>query len=85
MEYNEGGDKDNIVLVTGDKIISDTEVMQTFNDLFKNSVKSLNISENKLLKLKLKLQLKLKLFINGAEKAIKRFEIYPSIIGNKKI
>ena len=47
---NKGGNKDGIVLVNDDKIISDdTEVAQTFNDFFKNSVSSLNITENKLL------------------------------------
>ena len=45
---NKGGSRDNIVLVNGDKIISDdTELAQTFNDFFKNCVNSLNISENK--------------------------------------
>ena len=43
---NKGGCKDNIVLVNGDKIISaDAELAQTFNDFFKHSVPSLNISE----------------------------------------
>ena len=47
---NKGGGKDNIVLVNDNKVISDdTEVAQTFNDFFKISVNSLNITENKLL------------------------------------
>ena len=47
---NKGGVKDDIILVNGDKIISDdTEVAQTFNEFFKNCVNSLDISENKLL------------------------------------
>ena len=37
---DKGGSKDNIVLVEGDKIISDDiEVAQIFNDFFKNTVK----------------------------------------------
>ena len=46
-----GGGKENIVLVNGDKIISDDlEVAQTFNDFFKHSVNALNIQENQLLR-----------------------------------
>ena len=42
--------KENIVLVNGDKILSDDlEVAQTFNDFFKHSVNALNIQENQLL------------------------------------
>ena len=44
---NKGGNKDNIVLVNGDIIISeDTEITQSFNDFFKNCVNALNITEN---------------------------------------
>ena len=72
---NKGRNKDNIVLVTGDKNISEyTEVAQTFNDFLKNSVKSLNILENKLL------LTETETIHKGAEKAIKRFEIHASII-----
>ena len=72
---NKGGGKDNIVLVNDNKVISDdTEVAQTFNDFFKISVNSLNITENKLLLTKTE-------NINGGvEEAIKKFEVHPSII-----
>ena len=45
---NKGG-KDNIILVTGEEVISDhTEIAQKFNEFFKNCTNSLNITENKL-------------------------------------
>ena len=67
-----GGGKDNSVLVTGDTIISeDTEVAQTFNDFFENPVKSLNISENKLMLTETETTHR-----KGAEKARKRFNIH---------
>ena len=72
---NKGGGNKNIVLVEGDKIISnDTGVAQTFNDFFKNSVTSLNISENRFL---LK---ESEIIYKGVEGAIKKFEIHPSIL-----
>ena len=44
---NKGGGRENIVLVDGDKIISDdAEVAQHFNDFFKNSVNTLDITES---------------------------------------
>ena len=46
-----GGVRDNIVLVEGERVISDDlEVAQTFNDFFDGQVDSLGISENDLLK-----------------------------------
>ena len=45
-----GRGKENIVLVNGDKIISDDlELAQTFNDFFTHSVNALDIQENLLL------------------------------------
>ena len=71
---NKGGGNEKIVLVEGDKIISnDTDVAQTFNHFFKNSVTSLNISENRFL---LK---ESEIIYKGAEGAIRKFEIHPSI------
>ena len=72
---NKGGGNKNIVLVEGDKIMSnDTDVAQTFNDFFKNSVTSLNISENRFL---LK---EIEIIYKGAEDAIRKFEIHPNIL-----
>ena len=71
---NKGGVKDNIILVNGDKIISDdTEVAQTFNEFFKNCVNSLDISENKLL-------ITESSAIEGSvNEALNKFENHPSI------
>ena len=71
---NKGGCKDSIVLVKGDKIISDdTEVAQTFNDFFKNCVNTLNITENKLLLTDI-------IDMPGSvQESIKKFENHPSI------
>ena len=64
-----------IVLVKDDKIISgDIEVAQTFNDFFEKAVNSLDIRENK------SLLTETKDIHGGAEVAIKKFEIHPSII-----
>ena len=72
---NKGGIKDDIVLVKDDKIISgDIEVAQTFNDFFEKAVNSLDIRENK------SLLTETKDIHGGAEVAIKKFEIHPSII-----
>ena len=44
---NKCGIKEDILLVTGDNIISEVnEVTKTFNDFFKNCLNSLNITEN---------------------------------------
>ena len=77
---NTGGGSQKITLVKNDKIISsDKEVADTFNEFFKNSVESLNISENRYL-------------INDTgnlddpvEIAIKKFENHPSIIDIKQM
>ena len=72
---DKGGNNHNIVLVENDKIISDdVEMAENFNNFFKNSVFSLNLNENKYL---------LKendLFDIGAEEAIRKYEIHPSIL-----
>ena len=70
---NKGG-REDIVLIDGEKIISDdTEVAQTFNNFFKDCIGSLNISENKLLISKFESN-------DGCvDKAIKKFENHPSI------
>ena len=71
---NKGGSKDNIVLVNGDNIISDDiQVAQTFNDIFKNCVNSLNISENKLL------LTEITNVLGCVDESIERFENHPSI------
>ena len=47
---DKGGSKNKVILVENDNIISDDkEVAQTFNDYFDKAVKSLGISENKIL------------------------------------
>ena len=68
--------QDNIILVNKEenKIRSDdTEVAQTFNDFFKYAVKALDIGENRLLITETG-------NLTGVEKAIKIFEIHPSIV-----
>ena len=71
---NKGGNKEDIVLVNGDEIISDNaKTAQIFNDFFKNCVNSLDISENKFL-------LTDSANVLGyVDKAIKNFENHPSI------
>ena len=76
---DKGGTKDNIVLVEDDKIISgDIEVAQSFNIFFENAVKSLGIMENRAL------VTETDNIYGGVEKAIKMFEIHPSIISIKE-
>ena len=71
---NKGCSKEDIVLVNGDEIISNNvEIAQTFNDFFKNCANSLKISENKFL------LTDNKSVLGCVDKAIKRFEIHPSI------
>ena len=76
---DKGGVKDNIVLVEGNKIISeDTDVAHVFNTFFENAVDSLDISENRAVLSETK-------NIEGkVEKAIKMFEFHPSIISIKE-
>ena len=77
---NSGGGSQKITLVKDDKIISsDKEVAETFNDFFKNSVKSLNISENNCLKTDTKN------LTDPIKIAIKKFEKHPSIIDIKEM
>ena len=67
------------MLVQEENIISeDTEVAQTFSDYFKNTVNNLKIIENKSV-----LSFTEKM-IGKVEKAIKKFEIHPSIISIKE-
>ena len=76
---DKGGPKDNIVLVEGDRIINeDIELAQTFNDFFDNTVKSLGISENKMLLTEVQ-------NIHGkVADAIKMYESHPSILKIKE-
>ena len=77
---NCGGGSQKITLVKDDKIISnDKEIAETFNEFFKNSVKSLNIPENRYL-------------INNTgnlsdsvEIAVTKFENHPSVIDIKEM
>ena len=76
---DKGGIRENIVLINNDKIISeDTEIAQTFNNFFENTVNSLGIVENKLLLNSVEYTKE------GVEKAIKMFETHPSIISIKE-
>ena len=70
---NKGGCGDSIVLVSGDKIISD-DIATAFNDFFKNCVNSLNIVENRFLLTEFNGAL------NGVDECIKKFENHPSIM-----
>ena len=73
---DKGGGKDNIILVHNDKIISDdAEVAQTFNDFFKNSVKSLDIVENRFLLSETNID-----GLNGVDEAVAKFAKHPSIL-----
>ena len=72
---DKGGAKENIVLVEGDRIISeDSEVAQTFNDFFDGAVKSLGISENEVLMTKVEASQ------GKVLDAIKQYEAHPSIL-----
>ena len=76
---NKGGGKDNIVLVDGDKIISDdSEVAQTFNDFFKNTLTSLDIVENKFLLTETNNE------SSGVNEAIEKYKYHPSVISIKE-
>ena len=74
-----GGPKENIVLVQGDKVISDdTQVAQTFNDFFKTTVDSLGIIENRFLISQTNCEL------GKVDQAIAKFEKHPSILSIKE-
>ena len=76
---DKGGIKDNIVLVEGNKIISeDIDVAHVFNTFFENAVDSLGISENR------EVLSETKNIEGKVEKAIKMFEFHPSIISIKE-
>ena len=76
---NKGGEGDNIVLVNGNKIISDDrEIANTFNDFFKNTVGSLGITENRFLTSDFDNEL------CAVEQAIEKFKCHPSIISIKE-
>ena len=72
---DQGGSRDNIVLVEDDKVVSDdANVAQTFSNFFDNTVKTLGIAENQLL---------LTNVVYSESKvndAIKIYETHPSII-----
>ena len=76
---DKGGGKDNITLVNGGKIISDDlELAKTFNNFFKNTVSSLDITENRFL---------LTDTCNGGNRvneAIAKFDNHPSIVSIKE-
>ena len=75
---DKGGIKEKIVLVENDKIISDSsEVAQTFNNFFSDTVRTLGIVENKLL---LNNNNEMGNNNQGVEDAISMFESHPSII-----
>ena len=76
---DKGGGKENIVLVKGDKIISDdAEVAQTFNDFFENNISSLGITENRFLLSAINTEL------SDVDEAIAKFAVHPSITGIKE-
>ena len=76
---NKGSGKENIILVEGDKIISEeAEVAETFNDFFKNAVNSLNITENRCLLTETNNEL------GGVDEAIEKFKNHPSILSIKE-
>ena len=69
------GRKDNIILVTGEEVISDdTEIAQKFNVFFKNCTNSLNVTEKKIL-----LTSTNDVF-NGVDESINKFQKHPSIM-----
>ena len=73
---DKGGVKEKIVLIENNTIISDnTEVAQTFNNFFADTVNTLGIVENQLL-----LNHEIGNNTQGVEEAIKMFETHPSII-----
>ena len=76
---DKGGSKDQIVLVEGDKILNkDAEIAQTLNDFFDDAVRSLGISERKML---------LNEIIETQGRvmdAIKMYESHPSILKIKE-
>ena len=77
---NSGGGSQKITLVKDEKIISnDEEVAETFNQFFKTSIESLNITENRFL---LNVTENLN---NPVEIALKKFENHPSIIDIKRM
>ena len=72
---DKGGCMDNIVLVEGDKIISeDVEVAKTFNQYFQSTVSSLDIAENRFLLSETKGEL------NNVDRAIEKYGNHPSIL-----
>ena len=76
---SKGGGRDNIVLVNGNKIVSDdSEIANTFNDFFKNTVASLGIAENRFLISEVNNKL------GAVEQAIEKLKCHPSIISMKE-
>ena len=76
---NKGDNTQNITIVKDKIIADDLEVAETFNQFFKESVKSLNINENKIL------QNDTGSLSDNVEIALKKFENHPSINNIKKM
>ena len=77
---NNGGGSQKITIVKDDKIISDDkEVAETFNEFFKNSVKSLHIPQNTCL------INNTGNLIDPVDIALKKFENHPSVINIKEM
>ena len=70
---------DDIVLVEGDRIISeDMELAETFNSFFQNSVASLNLGENKMLLSNVPANL------DAIDNIVTKFASHPSILSIEK-
>ena len=77
---NSGGGSQKITLVKNDEIISsDKEIAETFNEFFKNSVESLNISKNRYL------CTDTGDLIDHIEIIVKKIENHPSILNIKEL
>ena len=72
--------RDKIVLEENGELISDdAKVAETFNDFFSDTIKTLDITENRLLLNPVELSEK------GVEKCIKMYESHPSILIIKRM
>ena len=77
---NNGGGSQKITIGKDDKIISDDkEVAETFNEFFKNSVKSLHIPQNTCL------INNTGNLIDPVDIALKKYENHPSVINIKEM
>ena len=76
---DKGGAKSDIMLIQDEQIISeDNEVAQTFSDYFNDVLNVLNVTENKAV------LTSTENIMGKVDKAIKRFEVHPSIISIKE-